>query len=132
MKVMLPIAEKEKGKETVAPGFHNARYICIYDSQSKSFDWIEAKKINSNPGDFSKELRRMGISKVISTYLPPMALRIFARSGMEVYKARGTNVTENINFFSNNQLELFTNQTATEMRSCESGCGSCSSTSCKN
>ena len=132
MKVMLPIAEREGGKETVAQGFHNAQYVCIYDYQNKSFEWMPVKKISSNPGDLSKELQRMGISKVISTYLPPMALRIFARSGLDVYRARGTNVEENITFLKHNQLESFTTQAARETWGCESSCGSCSSTSCKN
>jgi predicted Fe-Mo cluster-binding NifX family protein len=132
MKVMLPIADKKSGKETVARGFHNAQYICIYDSHSKSFEWMAAKEMNHNPGDFSRELQRLGIKTVISAYLPPMALRIFARNGLDVYKARGINVEENIGFFSRNQLESFTTQEARETWGCKSSCGSCSSTSCKN
>ncbi|WP_346856825.1 NifB/NifX family molybdenum-iron cluster-binding protein [uncultured Draconibacterium sp.] len=132
MKVMLPIAEKKRGKETVARGFHNASYVCIYDSQSKSFDWMPVKEVSPNPGDFTKELQRMGINTVISGYLPPMALQIFARSGLEVFRARGTNVKENISYFIHNQLESFTTQAARETWGCNSSCGSCSSTSCKN
>ncbi len=132
MKIMLPIVDKKRGQETVAQGFHNARFICIYDSQRKSFDWMPAKAISSNPGEFSEELKRMGISTVISAYLPPMALRIFTRSGLAVYRARGTNVEENISFFNHNQLESFTSQAAREMWGCESSCSSCSSTSCNN
>lgn len=129
---MLPIADKEIGKETVARGFHNARYVCIYDSQSKVFEWMPVQDISSNAGDLGKELKGMGIGTIISTYLPPMTLRIFARSGLEVYKARGTNLKENISFFKRKQLESFTTQAAREMWGCESSCGTCSSTSCKN
>lgn len=130
MKVMLPIADKERGKETVARGFHNASHVCVYDSHSKSFDWMPVKSISENPGDFTRELQRMGISTVISAYLPPMALRIFARSGLDVYRARGTKLDENIRFFVQNQLESFTTQSARETWGCNSSCGSCSSTSC--
>lgn len=132
MRVMLPVMDKEKGKETVAHGFHNARHVCIYDSRRKSFEWMPAKEISSNPGDFTKDLQRMGINSVISAYLPPMALRIFARNGLNVYKARGVNLAENISFFKLKQLESFTAQAAWEMWNCQSSCGTCSSTSCKN
>ncbi|QIA09382.1 NifB/NifX family molybdenum-iron cluster-binding protein [Draconibacterium halophilum] len=130
MKVMLPIADKKKGNETVARGFHNASYVCIYDSQSKSMDRMPVKAVFSNPGELGKELQQIGVSTVISGYLPPMALRLFARSGLEVFRARGTNVTENINFFIQNQLESFTTQKARETWGCNSSCGSCSSTTC--
>lgn len=130
MKVMLPIVDNERGKEKVARGFHNARYICIYDSKTKMFDWLPTKSISSNPGDFSKQVQQMGINTVISSYLPPLALRIFARSGLDAFKARGSSVEENIRFFSNNQLETFTTQAARETWACTTSCSSCSSTSC--
>jgi predicted Fe-Mo cluster-binding NifX family protein len=130
MKVMLPITDKEIGKETVARGFHNARYVCIYDSKSEVFEWMPAKAVSPNPGDFTKELQRMGIDLIISAYMPPVALRIFARNGLEVYKSRGINVIENIEFLKRNQLETFTPESVRQIWGCESGCGSCNSKSC--
>ncbi|MDX8338733.1 hypothetical protein SLH46_06045 [Draconibacterium sp. IB214405] len=132
MRVMLPITEKETEKAKIARGFHNARFVCIYDSELNSFECKETKEISPNPGDLTQELKRMGINNVISGYLPPMVLQIFTRNGLSVFKARGSNVTKNIDFFTQNQLESFTSQAARELWGCESGCNSCSSTSCKN
>ncbi len=132
MKVMLPVAEKKRGREKLARGFHNASYVCIYDLEGKSFEWKKAAEVSPRPGDFTSELKRLGVDTIISSYLPPMVLQIFTRNGLQVFKARGTNVTENIDFFTQNQLESFTSQTARELWGCESGCHSCSSTSCKN
>jgi len=132
MRVMLPVEEKKRGKEKIAHGFHNARYVCIYDSEGNSFEWKETSEISPNPGDFTNELKRLGINTIISSYLPPMVLQIFTRNGLQVFKARGNNVTENIDFFSQNQLESFTSKAARELWRCDSSCHSCSSTSCKN
>ncbi|WP_297091635.1 hypothetical protein [uncultured Draconibacterium sp.] len=132
MKVMLPIANRETGKEKIAHGFHNARFVCIYDSDRESFEWKKVTEISPNPGEFTHELKRMGISTIISSYLPPMVLQVFTRNGLSVFKARGSNVNRNIDFFTQNQLESFTSKAARELWGCESGCNSCSSTACKN
>lgn len=126
---MLPIVDKKSGREKVAQGFHNAKEVCIYDSLSNSYEWMRAQEISKNPGDFSNELKRLGIKTVISCYMPPMALRIFARSGLNVYKARGNSVTENVRFFRKKQLEPFTSQATREMWGCSGSCGTCG-TSC--
>lgn len=127
---MLPIEDNKKGKEKVARGFHNARSICIYDSKTQIFERMSARSLSENPGDFGRQIKQMGIRTVISAYMPPMALRIFAQSGLEAYKARGNSVQENICFFINNQLESFTTQSARETWGCQTSCSSCSSTSC--
>lgn len=132
MRVMLPVAGKETGKEKIARGFHNARFVCIYDSDSKVFEWKETAKISANPGDLTNELKRLQINAIISGYIPPMVLQIFTRNGFSVLKARGSNVHENIGFFTRNQLESFTSKAARELWGCDTGCNSCSSTSCKN
>jgi len=62
--------------------------------------------------------------------MPPIALQIFARNGIEVYKAKSETVSENIAFLQNNQLELSTSQVAREIQACNHLCSSCSLTSC--
>lgn len=127
---MFPIEDNKSGKEKIAPGFHNARCIYIYDSKTKILEIVSTASFSAKPGDFSKQIQQLGVSSVISTYMPPFALRVFARSGLDAYKARGNSVQENICFFINNQLESFSNESVRETWGCQSNCGSCGSTSC--
>lgn len=126
MRVMLPIEESGR----LARGFHNASKVCIYDSSKECSEWKNVSEINLKPGEFTSELAKIGVDTVISGYLPPMVLQLFARCGVEVLKARGSNLEENISFFSKNQLEEFTSEFSREMWGCNSGCGSCNSKSC--
>lgn len=131
MKVILPILERERGKETIAKGFHNARYMCIYDSESKTYTWKNAAEIISETIDLSRDFEAMGIDSVICGYLPPMVWQIFSRSHLKIYRPRGNSFSENIEFFEKNQLELFSTGAAHEAwGKCGSGCSSCNSKSC--
>lgn len=126
MRVMLPIEESGR----IARGFHNASRVCIYDSYKECTEWKNVSDISLKPGEFSKDLVKTGVDSVISGYLPPMVLQLFTRCGLEVFKARGNDVEENISFFINKQLEEFTSETSRQMWGCNSGCGSCNSKSC--
>jgi len=124
---MLPVIDKENSKEGVTDGFRNARFVCIFDSQDNSIEWVSASKLNTDDGDLSNEIKRMGINAIISNKMTPIALQIFARNGIEVFKAKSEHVSENIAFLQNNQLELFTRQVAREIQECNSSCSSCRS-----
>ena len=81
MRVLLPIAGKDTEREKIARGFHNAKLVCIYDSESKVFEWKQTAEISPNPGDLTHELKRLQINTIISGYIPPMVLQIFTRNG---------------------------------------------------
>lgn len=126
MKVILPVIEKE----TVAEGFRNALFVCIYNSHDNSFEWLSTNKLYAGEGDLGEEIKHMGVDSVISGDMTPIALQIFIRNGIEVFKAKSDKVSENIEFFQKNQLELFTSQLAREIQACNNSCSSCSSTTC--
>lgn len=126
MKVILPVIEKEK----VADGFRNALFMCIYNSHDNSTEWLSTARLNVGDRDLGEEIKLMGINSVISGNMTPIALQIFARNGIEVYKAKSENVKENIAFLQNNQLELFTNKAAREIQACNNSCHSYGSKSC--
>jgi len=126
MKVILPVIEKE----IVAEGFRNALFMCIYDSRDNSFEWLSTARLNVGDRDLGEEIKLMGVNSVISSNMTPIALQIFARNGIEVFKAKSDIVSENIAFLQNNQLELFTSQIAREIQACNNSCSSCSSKSC--
>lgn len=126
MKVILPILEKRKGKATIAKGFHNARFMCIYDSEAKTYSWKNAEEIIAGTTDLSREFESMGIDSVICGYLPPMVWQIFSRSHLRIYRPRGNSFSENIDFFDKNQLELFSNGAANKAwQECGRSCASC-------
>jgi len=130
MKVMIPINKNETGKECVANGFHNARMVCVYDYSSSASECMASNRIYVNSGNLIDQIKEMGIEAVISSYLPPMTLRIFEQGGITVFRARGKDVEENIDFLKNAQLEYFSTEESREMWNCESGCSSCNSKSC--
>lgn len=127
---MIPVIGKEEGNAKVAEGFRLATSVCISDSDKKELEWISANELNTGNGDFSDDIKRLGTFAIISRSMAPIALQIFARNEIEVFKAKGTDISENIDFFQKKQLELLTTQEAREMQACDSSCSSCSSTSC--
>lgn len=130
MKVMIPINKNETGSEFVANGFHNAPMVCVYDYSSNASECMASNRIYVNSGNLIDQIKEMGIEAVISSYLPPMTLRIFEQGGLTVFRARGKDVEENIDFLKNAQLEYFSTEESRQMWNCESGCSSCNSKSC--
>jgi predicted Fe-Mo cluster-binding NifX family protein len=124
MKVIIPVIDNKSGKNSIATGFHNTEYVCIYDCISKTYEWMHTKDISSTSGKFGQVLKSLEIQIVISQSMPQMALGVFTDNGFKLLKALGTNLYKNIELFQKNQLEPITVQSSLEMSSC---CGSCSS-----
>ena len=122
MKIILPVVDKNKG---VAQSFHNAEQACIYNCINQTYEWISTKSISTKSGNLAEELRRIGISAVISTQMPLMALGFFTESGLKVYKAASISVEENIRLFAVNQLNLMTNASAKNSSDCAGSCSAC-------
>ncbi len=130
MKVILPVSMDTEGKIIVAQGFHNTKNVCIYNYLEDEFEYIPINKIRNNIGDFSIELKLSGIDFVISRSMPPHALKVFKTNGLSVFKAEGTSLEDNIEYFQNNRLNLFTNEELSRATGCVSKCSTCSTT-CK-
>jgi len=125
MKVIIPVIDNKSGKNSIAPGFHNAEYVCIYDCKRETYEWLRTKDISSNAGIWGQELKNKEIGTVISTNMPLMALGVFTDNGLKVLKAFGTNLLDNIQMFRNNQLKPITAQSSLEMSGCGGSCQSC-------
>jgi predicted Fe-Mo cluster-binding NifX family protein len=128
MKIILPVADKNKG---IAQSFHNTEEACIYNYANRTFEWVETKNMHSKNGGLAEELRRIGISAVISTHMPLMALGFFTESGLMVYKAISESIEENIRLFEANQLKPLTNELVKNSANCFGSCSSCK-TSCNS
>lgn len=131
MKVILPVIDNGTDKHIVAGSFHNANFVCIYDLETKQYEWSPTKEITESFGNLSVELKRKGIHTVISNYVPMMALRLFVESGLRVFRAKSGKVGDNIKMLMDGQLDSFTfSMAAATGGGCSSSCSSCSSTSC--
>lgn len=127
MKIIIPVVDDNDGKYTIAKGFHNIEYSCIFNSLNSSFKWIKTKEISSMEENLSIALKRDGIYSVVTSHMPFLAVRLFRESGLAIYKSKGKNVKDNISLFLNNELEAFTPQMNSD--SIFNPCGSCSENS---
>jgi len=128
MKVIIPVLDNTEGKFNMAKGIHNAAFLCIYDSEIRTYEWLATNEITEKPGNLSLALKRKGIFTIICNQLPVIALGLFIESGLQVYQAQGNQLEENIRLFENKQLQPFTAVSALAIQACSSGaCGSCKS-----
>jgi predicted Fe-Mo cluster-binding NifX family protein len=126
MKVMLPIVKDCDGDIKLAKSFHNAQNVCIYDCKNDLYEWISINKINADAGSFSFIIKQRKIKSVISCTIHPLVLKIFSENGLEVYKAEGNNLQQNISFFQNKKLNSFSGEDTNQLMGCGSSCNSCS------
>jgi predicted Fe-Mo cluster-binding NifX family protein len=119
MKIIIPVIDIDQGKSTIAKGFHNTEFACIYDSIENSYQWLKKKDICKKDGNLSIQLKLKGIYTIISSDIELMAFSLFNEMGLKVYKSIGTNLEENIKLFEANQLNLFTLKTAMGVINCD-------------
>lgn len=131
MKIIIPVIDNNKAKNSIAGSFHNTEYACIYNCSTLSYEWIATQSIIKKESNLSTELKRNGISVVISKNMPLMALGFFTESGVTVYKAESGSIEENIQLFTANQLQPLTNATVQNSSDCAGSCSSCHTT-CKS
>lgn len=127
MKIILPVIDDQGARNMLAQGFHNARYVCIYDCEIHDCEWLSINDISEKPGNLTLGLKKRGIYTVISPRMPLMALGLFVESGLTVYRADGNNVETNIKEYLGNNLKTFDVLEVIGNSSCSEGCGSCSS-----
>lgn len=132
MRVIIPVTESFSIESDIAKGFIEAEFACIYDSEKESYEWYTPAEIAEEPGNFTLGLKQKGVSGVISTHMPFMALGLFKDSGLDVYKAKGTKLADNIQYFINNELAPFTGQESRTASSCAGSCSSCDTSSSCN
>ncbi|MFI1772769.1 NifB/NifX family molybdenum-iron cluster-binding protein [Thalassobellus citreus] len=128
MNIIIPVIDDNKGKYTIAKGFHNTEYTCVFNSLNSSFEWIKTKEISNMDDNLSLALKRKGIYSIITSHMPYLALRLFKESGLTIYKSKGKNVEENIELYLTNELQSFTPQIHFGTSN-YSACGSCSANS---
>jgi len=131
MSIAIPTQDINTNKNTIASGLNVNGSICLYDIDSKSGSWIKTTDLAPNMGELLPALEALAISVIITRQIHPMALKILVNKGFEVYKAVGNNLTENIDYYSNNMLELFSHDAAMELATvCGGECTTCETDVC--
>ena len=130
MKIIIPVSAIDDKENSEVKGFHNTEYVCVYNCISETYEWLSKTTITEKEGNMSIELKRRGVSTIISKEMPLMALALFTESGFKVLKSKSENVKGNIELYYQNKLEPFTFQSPDIYSSCGNTCGTCNS-SCK-
>jgi len=91
-------------KDEVALHFGRAKNFLIYDTEKGSFEVFENPEIRGKelPPDF---LAKQGVKAVIAFSLGPRAFEKFKNYKIEVFKATGGTILENIEKFKEDDLE---------------------------
>lgn len=126
MKIMIPVINDEAGKYTLAESFHNAEYACIYETDSKNYEWVKTTDLSEKSENLSFELKRKGILSVLINKMSPMALGLFIESGFKVFQAESTDMKENLDLFHQRLLKYYKYAVEDFSDPCAGSCGSCS------
>jgi len=131
MKVALPIIDIGSNRNILAGGLNVNGSICLYDVDADSGSWIKTTDLAPNMGELLPALEELAISVIITRQIHPMALKILANKGFHVYKAKGNQLEENIQFFQNRKLDLYSHEAAMELATvCGGECTTCSTDVC--
>ncbi len=127
----MPIIDIASNRNILASGLNVNGSICLYDMDSKSGSWIKTNDLAPNMGELLPALEALAISVIITRQIHPMALKILSNKGFDVYKAKGNLLEENIQFYQNRTLDLYSHEAAMELATvCGGECTSCSTDVC--
>ncbi len=131
MNIAIPTQDTTSNKNTIASSLNVNGSICLYNLDSKSGNWLKTIDLAPNMGELLPALEALAISVIITRQIHPMALKILVNKGFEVYKAVGNTLTENIDYYSNKKLGLYSHDAAMELASvCGGECTSCETDVC--
>ncbi len=130
MKILFPVVDNDKNKEVLASGFFETKNVCVFDSDTLQCQHLNIDELGSSMRNLPMALKELNINSIISTKIRPLALQILMRCGLDIYKAKGTDVEENLGLFQGGFLTKYSIESSRELLACNGTCSSCSSTSC--
>ncbi len=126
MKIAIPVIDNKLQRHRIAGGFSVIGYLCIFDTEKQKALWMKTIDLAANMGDLLPALERENISNIITRQIQPMALKVLANRGFNVFKSNGDSLDVNIHFLSKNELMPFDMDAAMEFASvCGGECGDC-------
>ena len=131
MIIALPIIDIDTNRNVLADSLNVNGSVCLYDVNTKSERWIKTTDLASNMGELLPALEALTISVIITRQIHPMALKILVNKGFDVYKAKGNQLQENIQFYQSKRLNLYSYEVAMELATiCGGECATCSTDVC--
>ena len=123
MKILTPVTGKSKGFN-MALSLQKADKVCVYDAGKDKFEWLDVDMFTNDPGNLCINIKRMGITAIITFNMSKLALQLFKDYGIEVIKAQYHNVKVNIDWYKQGMLKPL-GSGDTEPAACAGACSSC-------
>lgn len=126
MKIAIPVLSTDLQKMSIAASLSVLGCLCIYDTIKNEGRWMKTLDLASNMGELLPALERENVSTIITRQLQPMALKVLANKGFDVFKAAGNRLEENIQLFGLNELVHFDMEAAMQFATiCGGECDDC-------
>jgi predicted Fe-Mo cluster-binding NifX family protein len=133
MKVFIPVVDNQLNRYQIADGFSSSGSVCIFDTDDNAVTWYQSADEPVGQSTILDELKTSGVVNVITSSLPPMALKVFSDCGFTVFRSIGKDLMANIEFLKMERLPIYGLEDAFgDVAGCKSKCSSCSSSVCKN
>lgn len=131
MHIAIPILDSNLNTNTIAASLNVNGSLCLYDTALNRRKCLQTTELAANMGDLLPALEAIAISVIITRQIHPMALKVLVNKGFEVYKAKGDVLDENIQYYNEQKLDLYSYETAMELATvCGGECTSCVTTVC--
>lgn len=130
MKIAIPVVNTNDHKYDIAPGFNTTPYMCVYDSGAGEYNWFSTEEVLSKGENIVSYFEKNNLNAIITSMMKPMALSLFNRMGIKVYKSESNNLVENVLSFEQDELFRYTSDDAiATAHTCGGSCKSCSTPS---
>jgi len=131
MNIAIPIQDIETNKNIIASSLNANGSLCLYNTDTEFGNLMKSTDLAPNMGELLPALEALAISVIITRQIHPMALKILANKGFDVYKAIGNQLEDNIQLYQNSKLDLYSHEAAMELATvCDGECTSCSTDVC--
>lgn len=131
MNIAIPILDTNIHSNNIAASLNVNGSLCLYDTASDLYKCMKINELADNMGDLLPALEAIAISVIITRQIHPMALKVLVNKGFEVYKAKGDVLDENIQYYKEQKLDLYSYETAMELATvCGGECTSCDTSVC--
>jgi predicted Fe-Mo cluster-binding NifX family protein len=129
MKIAIPVVNSSDHKYDIAPGFNVTPYFCIYDTGQGEYFWMHTDEVLNNGENIVTYFRKQNLGIIITSMMKPMALKLFNRMGISVYKSEIGDLRENIESFKMEKLSQYTTEEAVaSSNACGGECSACDTT----
>lgn len=129
MKIAIPVVDSSDHKYKIAPGFNVTPYFCIYDTGQGEYFWMHTDEVLNNGENIVTYFRKQNLGVIITSMMKPMALKLFNRMGITVYKSENEDLSSNIKHFELNKLSEYTTEEAVaNSNACGGECNTCDTT----